>query len=73
MAAEELRLARPREGVHEALFNAGMTPAKPSVALGLAAVLLGVGGRLGDNRDWPEIDVWAERIAHGLQAPTPGR
>jgi menaquinone-dependent protoporphyrinogen oxidase len=30
-----------------------------------------LGGRLGDNRDWREIDAWAERIARGLQAPTP--
>jgi menaquinone-dependent protoporphyrinogen oxidase len=27
-----------------------------------------LGGRLGDNRDWPEIDAWAGRIAHELQA-----
>lgn len=26
------------------------------------------GGRLGDNRDWPEIDAWAESIAHTLDA-----
>jgi menaquinone-dependent protoporphyrinogen oxidase len=32
-----------------------------------------LGGRLGDNRDWPEIDAWAERIAHALQVRTPGR
>ena len=31
-----------------------------------------LGGRLGDNRDWHEIDAWAERIACGLLAPTPG-
>lgn len=25
-----------------------------------------LGGRLGDNRDWPAIDAWAEEIAHAL-------
>lgn len=30
-----------------------------------------LGGRLGDNRDWPDIDAWAEHIAQTLQAPTP--
>jgi menaquinone-dependent protoporphyrinogen oxidase len=29
----------------------------------------GLGGRLGDNRDWPEIDAWAEGIARGLSGP----
>lgn len=27
------------------------------------------GGRFGDNRDWPEIDAWAERVARTLIAP----
>jgi menaquinone-dependent protoporphyrinogen oxidase len=26
-----------------------------------------LGGRLGDNRDWPEIDAWAEGIAESLR------
>jgi len=30
-----------------------------------------LGGRLGDNRDWPDIDAWAQHIAQTLQAPTP--
>jgi menaquinone-dependent protoporphyrinogen oxidase len=28
------------------------------------------GGRFGDNRDWPQIDAWAESIARVLQPPT---
>jgi menaquinone-dependent protoporphyrinogen oxidase len=31
-----------------------------------------LGGRFGDNRDWPEIDAWAEGIARALQDPAPG-
>jgi menaquinone-dependent protoporphyrinogen oxidase len=27
-----------------------------------------LGGRLGDNRDWPAIDAWADEIAHDLAA-----
>jgi len=27
------------------------------------------GGRFGDNRDWQQIDAWAESIARTLQAP----
>lgn len=27
-----------------------------------------LGGRLGDNRDWPDIDAWAENIADALAA-----
>lgn len=30
-----------------------------------------LGGRLGDNRDWPDIDGWAQHIGQTLQAPTP--
>jgi menaquinone-dependent protoporphyrinogen oxidase len=31
------------------------------------------GGRLGDNRDWPQIDAWAEQIAGALpRAPERG-
>lgn len=26
-----------------------------------------LGGRAGDNRQWPDIDAWAEEIAHELQ------
>jgi hypothetical protein len=26
-----------------------------------------LGGRLGDNRNWPEIDAWAEHIAQTLK------
>jgi menaquinone-dependent protoporphyrinogen oxidase len=29
------------------------------------------GGRLGDNRDWPDIDAWADSIAHTLGTPAP--
>jgi menaquinone-dependent protoporphyrinogen oxidase len=29
------------------------------------------GGRLGDNRDWPDIDAWAASIAQALRAPAP--
>ena len=29
-----------------------------------------LGGRLGDNRDWPEIDAWAEGIAGALRNRT---
>jgi menaquinone-dependent protoporphyrinogen oxidase len=28
-----------------------------------------LGGRLGDNRDWPEIDAWASSIGHALRTP----
>jgi menaquinone-dependent protoporphyrinogen oxidase len=27
-----------------------------------------LGGHAGDNRHWPEIDAWAEQIAHALRA-----
>jgi menaquinone-dependent protoporphyrinogen oxidase len=30
-----------------------------------------LGGRLGDNRDWRDIDGWAQHIVRTLQAPTP--
>lgn len=26
-----------------------------------------LGGHFGDNRDWPEIDAWAEKIAASIQ------
>jgi menaquinone-dependent protoporphyrinogen oxidase len=29
------------------------------------------GGRLGDNRDWPQIDAWADGIARSLRASRP--
>jgi menaquinone-dependent protoporphyrinogen oxidase len=32
-----------------------------------------LGGRLGDNRDWPAIDAWAQAIAAALTIPAPGR
>ncbi len=28
-----------------------------------------LGGRLGDNRDWPDIEAWADGIAQALRAP----
>jgi len=28
-----------------------------------------LGGRAGDNRQWPDIDAWAEKIAQALRAP----
>lgn len=28
------------------------------------------GGRFGDNRDWPQIDAWADRIANTLRIPS---
>ncbi len=31
------------------------------------------GGRFGDNRDWPEIDAWADGIAQRLGVPQAGR
>jgi menaquinone-dependent protoporphyrinogen oxidase len=32
-------------------------------------VFKALGGHAGDNRHWPEIDPWAEQIAHELRAP----
>jgi len=32
-------------------------------------IFKGLGGRSGDNRNWPEIDAWAEEIALGIRAP----
>jgi menaquinone-dependent protoporphyrinogen oxidase len=29
------------------------------------------GGRLGDNRDWPDIDAWGDSIAQALRTPAP--
>jgi menaquinone-dependent protoporphyrinogen oxidase len=31
-----------------------------------------LGGRLGDNRDWREIDAWADRIGHALDGHAQG-
>ncbi len=30
-----------------------------------------LGGRLGDNRDWRDIEAWADAIARSLRAPKP--
>ena len=32
-----------------------------------------LGGHLGDNRQWPDIDAWAEGIARALRALTPAK
>lgn len=32
-----------------------------------------LGGRFGDNRDWPEIDAWADEIARTLRGPGAAR
>ena len=29
-----------------------------------------LGGRAGDNRPWPDIDAWAQKIAQALRAPS---
>jgi menaquinone-dependent protoporphyrinogen oxidase len=34
---------------------------------------LALGGRLGDNRNWRDIDAWAVDIGRALQAPAPGQ
>ena len=31
-------------------------------------LLKGLGGHNGDNRNWPDIDAWAEKIAQELRA-----
>ena len=32
-----------------------------------AALFKALGGHAGDNRQWPDIDAWAEEIAHELR------
>jgi hypothetical protein len=39
------------------------------VAAGLANLFHAFGGRF-DNRDWPQIDTWADRVAETLRTST---
>lgn len=75
------RMAMSEEGVLRAQFKGVVEPVEHHLFSGVVTpealppkgrrIFRALGGHYGDHRNWPEIEVWADRIGRSVAAPPP--